>query len=207
MANDGGGAQLVTIADPTSGSLAGTATAWTRSASGCWVPASLAGQPAMPYRAETGEGGIVPVYQRVGGDHGTPQGVFPFGGMYGVSNVSPNPAYPYRHLVCGGWWDEAPGSPTYDSFQQYPCGVTPPFAYSAEGLWTEIQAYVHFVDIVTPNPPENSAGIFLHDYTSSGYTAGCVALPPAELDAVLGWLNPGAQPHIIIGTNAAMNSL
>ncbi len=207
MANDGGGTQLVTISDPDPSALAGTFTAWTRTTGGCWVPATLAGQPAMPYRAETGYGGIVPVGNRIGGSGSTPQGVFGFGAMYGLSNTVPNPAYPYHHLVCGDWWDEASGSPTYDSFQHYPCGVTPPFAYSAEHLWTETQAYVHFVDILTPHPPQNSAGIFLHDDTSSGHTAGCVALPPGELDAVLGWLNPAAQPHIIIGTNATMNSL
>jgi L,D-peptidoglycan transpeptidase YkuD (ErfK/YbiS/YcfS/YnhG family) len=31
-----------------------------------------------------------------------------------------------------------------------------------------------------------------------GYTEGCVALPDAELDAVLGWLNPADNPHILI---------
>ncbi|MGD0322007.1 MAG: hypothetical protein ABSC00_10480 [Acidimicrobiales bacterium] len=33
---------------------------------------------------------------------------------------------------------------------------------------------------------------------STGYTAGCVALPNAELDAVLGWLNPADSPHALI---------
>lgn len=34
---------------------------------------------------------------------------------------------------------------------------------------------MHFADILTPNPPQNSAGIFLHDDTTVGETAGCVA--------------------------------
>ncbi len=208
MVNDGGGTQLITVADPYGSAVAGTLTAWDRLPSGCWVPHAFGGQPAQPYRAETGYGGIKPIGARVSGDGSTPQGVFGFGPtMYGVSGSSPNPAYGYQPLTCGSWWDEAPGSPTYDSFQQYPCGVTPPFAWSAEALWTETVAYVHFADILTPNPPQNSAGIFLHDDTTAGDTAGCVALPPTELDAVLGWMNPGAAPHIVIGTAAVMNSL
>nr|MDQ2727762.1 L,D-transpeptidase family protein [Actinomycetota bacterium] len=208
MINDGGGNQLITVVDPGSSSLAGTLSAWDRLPTGCWVPHAFAGQPPPPYRAETGYGGIKPLGARTGGDGSTPAGVFGFGNtMYGVSGAAANPAYGYQHLTCGSWWDEAPGSPTYDSFQQYPCGVTPAFAWSAEALWTETVAYVHFADILTPHPPENSSGIFLHDDTTAGDTAGCVALPPGELDAVLAWMNPGAQPHIAIGTAATMSSL
>ncbi len=87
-----------------------------------------------------------------------------------------------------------------------PCGVRPPFAAGSEALWTETVAYVHFADIITPKPPQNSSGIFLHGDTTSGVTAGCVALPAGELDAVLGWMRPAARPHIAIGTAAAMNS-
>jgi L,D-peptidoglycan transpeptidase YkuD (ErfK/YbiS/YcfS/YnhG family) len=49
-----------------------------------------------------------------------------------------------------------------------------------------------------PHPPDNGAGIFLHDDMAVGYTEGCVALPNAELDAVLGWLNPADSPHALI---------
>ena len=58
--------------------------------------------------------------------------------------------------------------------------------------------YQHFIDIKMPSPPDNGAGIFLHDDMPEGYTEGCVALPDAELDAVLGWLNPADTPHILI---------
>ncbi len=208
MADTGGGSQLITIADPNAASVAGTFTAWTVRPGGCWVPMAFAGQPAQPYRVETGYAGIRTITSRVEGDGSTPQGLFGFGPtMYGVSGSSPNPAYGYHHLSCGDWWDEQPGSPGYDSFQAYPCGVRPPFAAGSEALWTETVAYVHFADIITPKPPQNSSGIFLHDDTTSGVTAGCVALPAGELDAVLGWMQPAARPHIAIGTAAAMNSL
>ena len=133
---------------------------------------------------------------------GTPIGLFPFGTtVYGNSTVSPTTRYPYHHLVCGDWWDEQPGSSTYDTFQHVPCGITPPYGDDSEALWTEIQPYQHFIDIKMPDPPDNGAGIFLHDDMPEGYTEGCVALPNAELDAVLGWLNPADAPHILIAVS------
>jgi L,D-peptidoglycan transpeptidase YkuD (ErfK/YbiS/YcfS/YnhG family) len=196
----GGGAQLVTVVAPsTTGWAAATLTAWARGANGCWSPASFAGQPAQPFRAQTGQGGLLPFSQRVPGDYATPIGLFPFGTtIYGNSMVSPSTRYPYHHLVCGDWWDEQPGSPTYDSFEHVPCPVTPAYGEDSEALWTEVQPYQHFIDIEMPHPPDNGAGIFLHDDMPEGYTEGCVALPNAELDAVLGWLNPDAAPHILI---------
>jgi L,D-peptidoglycan transpeptidase YkuD (ErfK/YbiS/YcfS/YnhG family) len=168
-------------------------------AHGCWSPVSFAGQPAQPFRAQTGHGGLLPIAQRVPGDWATPTGLFPFGTtVYGNSTVSPTTRYPYHHLVCGDWWDEQPGSPAYDTFQHVPCGTTPPYGEDSEALWTEIQPYQHFIDIEMPHPPDNGAGIFLHDDMAVGYTEGCMALPNAELDAVLGWLNPADSPHILI---------
>ena len=195
----GGGAQLVTVVAPSAASWAATFTAWARGAGGCWSPVSFAGQPAQPFRAQTGHGGLLPISRRVPGDWATPTGLFPFGTIvYGNSMVSPTTRYPYHHLACGDWWDEQPGSPAYDRFQHVPCAITPPYGDDSEALWTEIQPYQHFIDIKMPAPPDNGAGIFLHDDMPEGYTEGCVALPNAELDAVLGWLNPAARPHILI---------
>jgi L,D-peptidoglycan transpeptidase YkuD (ErfK/YbiS/YcfS/YnhG family) len=161
---------------------------------------TFAGQPAQPFRAQTGYGGLLPISARVPGDWATPTGLFPFGTtVYGNSPVSPTTHYPYHHLVCGDWWDELPGSPTYDTFEHVPCGSTPAYGDDSEALWTEIQPYQHFIDIKMPSPPDNGAGIFLHDDMAVGYTEGCVALPNAELDAVLGWLNAAESPHILIG--------
>jgi L,D-peptidoglycan transpeptidase YkuD (ErfK/YbiS/YcfS/YnhG family) len=198
VGDTGGGSQLVTVVAPSGKSLAGALVVWAK-AGGCWRPVSLPGQPAWPWRAETGYGGLLPLADRVSGDGATPIGLFAFGEViYGNSTVSPSGRYPYHHFVCGDWWDELPGSPQYESFQHVTCGVTPAYGWDSEALWTEVQPYQHFIDIQMPNPPDNASGIFLHDDPTAGDTAGCVALPNAELDAVLGWLNPAADPHILI---------
>jgi hypothetical protein len=150
-AGTGGGAQLVTVVAPSAASLTATFTAWAKGASGCWSPVSFAGQPAQPFRAQTGHGGLLPIARRVPGDWATPTGLFAFGTtVYGNSPVSPTTRYPYHHLICGDWWDEQPGSPTYDTFQHVPCGTTPPYGEDSEALWTEIQPYRHFIDITMP---------------------------------------------------------
>jgi L,D-peptidoglycan transpeptidase YkuD (ErfK/YbiS/YcfS/YnhG family) len=76
--------------------------------------------------------------------------------------------------------------------------TTPPSAADSEARWTELEPYQHFIDIPMPNPPDNGAGIFLHDDMTVGYTEACVALPNAELDAVPGRSNPADSPHILI---------
>jgi L,D-peptidoglycan transpeptidase YkuD (ErfK/YbiS/YcfS/YnhG family) len=198
MAQTGGGSQLVTVVASTSQSLTGTFVAWAE-ADGCWSPVVLPGQPEQPYQAQLGYGGLIPISQRVPGDWATPTGLFSFGNtVYGNSTVSPTTLYPYHHLVCGDWWDEEPGSPTYETFQHVGCGTTPSYATDSEALWTEVEPYQHFIDIPMPTPPDNGSGIFLHDDMTVGYTEGCVALPNAQLDAVLGWLNPADDPHILI---------
>lgn len=135
----------------------------------------------------------------------TPTGTYGFGAtMYGVSTTAPSGRYAYHHLVCGDWWDENSSSPTYNQFVHEPCGAAGPGSGS-EALWTETVAYQHFsvVDFNTdPAVPGRGSGIFLHDDTTSGVTAGCIAVAPSALDAVLGWLDPAQHPVIRIGTPA-----
>ncbi|HEX7353831.1 MAG TPA: FG-GAP-like repeat-containing protein [Mycobacteriales bacterium] len=135
----------------------------------------------------------------------TPTGTYGFGStMYGVSATAPSGRYAYHHLVCGDWWDENSSSPSYNQFVHEPCGAAGPGGGS-EALWTETVAYQHFavVDYNTdPAVPGRGSGIFLHDDTTSGVTAGCIAIAPSALDAVLAWLDPAQNPVIRIGTPA-----
>ena len=124
MTQTGGGSQLITVVAPTSQSQAGTFVAWAEGPDDCWSPVVFAGQPEQPYQAETGSGGLIPISHRVPGDWATPTGLFSFGDTVdGNSTVSPTTLYPYHHLVCGDWWDEEPGSPTYDTLQHVACGT------------------------------------------------------------------------------------
>ncbi|HKH87515.1 MAG TPA: L,D-transpeptidase family protein [Acidimicrobiales bacterium] len=163
------------------------------------------------WQAETGYGHLRDV--RHEGDGSTPTGVYPFGSaMYGNDANPGGLHYGFHELVCGDWWDEDPYSPQYNQFVHVPCGSTPPFASWSEALWTETAAYPYFavidfnVNPIVGGSKAPGSGIFLHAWVD-GPTAGCVALPIADLLDVLRWLNPADHPVIEIGTDSEVGQV
>ncbi|WP_406043129.1 L,D-transpeptidase family protein [Micromonospora sp. NBC_00898] len=141
--------------------------------------------------------------QHVEGVPTTPTGVFAFGPtMYGIS-PDPGVRYPYHRVVPDDWWNAAPESPAYNTFQhtdRNPGG-------ESEALWREAPAYTHLAVITYNMPPTVPApvpyagsGIFLHEYSRPGgnVTAGCMSLAHEDLVGVLCWLDPAASPRIVL---------
>ena len=194
----GGATQEIVVSAPSYASQAGTLTAYQYSG-GFWRVAY------GPFRAELGYNGLSD--NRSEGDGTTPTGTFGFGGtMYGLG-APVTTRYAYHHLVCGDWWSGVHDA-TYNQFVSLPCGQTLPGANS-EALWKQTTAYQHFaVTQFNMNPTVIGRGvaIFLHDNTTTGHTAGCIALAPSELDSVLGWLDPAQSPVISIGTASHVGS-
>lgn len=201
LANDLGvqprATQLITVEARTARTTRATLRIWRRSGA-CWVAAG------GPYPARLGVKGLSA--DRREGDGTTPAGTFRIDPtMYGNA---PNPGvrFRYRRLRCGDWWDEDPGSPTYNAFQHVPCGRRPPFRVKTEGLWQNPRAYPYFAVVefnMRPVVPGRGSGIFLHAQTG-GPTNGCISLRRAELRHVLRWLRPSSTPHIAIGTRAQL---
>jgi L,D-peptidoglycan transpeptidase YkuD (ErfK/YbiS/YcfS/YnhG family) len=200
LAWHGSATQLITVDAPIGSSTTATLTAWAYRG-GCWR--SVLG----PWSASVGSSGVSDHKQE--GDGATPSGAYAIGPvMYGI-DPNPGVAYRYHQLVCGDWWDEDPGSSTYNTFQHVACGTTPPFGGASEALWTVSPAYDLFAVVqYNSGPVEPGAGsaIFLHVDTGSP-TAGCVSLPAGDLEALLEWLQPGADPLIVIGTAAEIPGL
>jgi L,D-peptidoglycan transpeptidase YkuD (ErfK/YbiS/YcfS/YnhG family) len=185
--------QQVVVTAASHGSTSGTLTAYQQSG-GVWH--AVYG----PVRAELGVHGLSD--NRSEGDGTTPTGTYGFGPtMYGLADAAPNPRYGYHHLACGDWWSGVRDS-TYNTFQQIPCGQT---MADSEALWQQTTAYQHFAVIpfnMNPTVIGRGSAIFLHDATASGTTAGCVAVAPNAVDAVLSWLDPAQNPVIRIGTTS-----
>jgi len=127
----------------------------------------------------------------------TPTGVYSFGStMYGV-RADPGVRYEYHKLVTDDWWNENPDSAGYNSFEH----GSDPGGFS-EALWEEVPQYNHFAVInynipVKVATPARGSGIFLH-VAGSGATAGCVSLTQTNLLSVLKWLDPAANPRIVM---------
>ena len=165
------------------------------------VTLTSCGRPvAGPWRARVGVHGLSAHHRE--GDGTTPLGTYRIGPV--VYGLDPDPGlrFRYRRLACGDWWDEDPGSPTYNSFQHVRCGARPPFGGGSEALWRATVAYRLFAVVqynVAPAVPGRGSAIFLHVDTGRA-TNGCVSLPERRLRPLLRRLRPGAVISIRIGS-------
>jgi L,D-peptidoglycan transpeptidase YkuD (ErfK/YbiS/YcfS/YnhG family) len=185
-----GSGQLVTVQAPPHATVAALSL-WTRNGA-CWR------RVAGPWQARLGRSGLS-AHKREG-DGATPAGTYRLGPTaYGIA---PNPGVRlrYHRLTCGDWWDEDPGSPSYNTFRHVACGARPAFGGGSEALWRIAPQYRYFAVIdynTAPVVRGRGSAIFLH--VAVGATAGCVSLPEAQLVQLLRWLRPASQPLIRIG--------
>lgn len=128
----------------------------------------------------------------------TPEGTFPLGQAFG-REPDPGTRMPYFQTTDADWWDEDVESPTYNTHVHAP----EIDSTDAENLYDSGPIYDYAV-LIDHNPqriPGRSAGIFLH--VSDGEpTWGCVAIDRDAMRSVLQWLDPAAQPQIVIGVGA-----
>lgn len=150
---------------------------------------------AGPWRARVGVHGLSAHHRE--GDGTTPLGTFALGPVVYGLDADPGVKLRYHRLTCGDWWDEDPGSPTYNEFRHLACGTTPPFRAGSEALWRATVAYRLFAVIAynTARTPGRGSGIFLHVDTGRA-TNGCVSLPRPQLVRLLRRLQSGATIRI-----------
>jgi L,D-peptidoglycan transpeptidase YkuD (ErfK/YbiS/YcfS/YnhG family) len=198
LASTQGATQLITVVSDGYSSTYATLTAWARQGT-CWV--AVLG----PYTARLGANGFSD--DKHEGDLTTPTGAYSIGSTLFGNAPNPGTQYPYQQLVCGDWWDETPGSPTYNTFQYVPCGTTPPFGGGSEALWTETVAYssLAVIDYNTdPVVPGAGSAVFLHA-TLGGASTGCVTIPVTDLHRVLDWLDPADRALIVLGPSSEVD--
>lgn len=178
-----------------------TVTLWQKSGS-CWQLA------AGPWSGFIGHNGFAPPGQKKEGDGRTPTGIYGFGPV--VYGNAPNPGVheTYQILDCGDWWDEDSSSPTYNTFQDEPCGYNPPFNNGSSEYLYQNSAYPSFavIDYNTARTPGAGSAIFLHASLGHG-TAGCVSVPLSDLDWFLRWLEPSQDPLVAMGTASEITRL
>ena len=145
-----------------------------------------------PWRAHVGRSGLSA--HHLEGDGTTPLGRFAIGPvLYGLE-PDPGVTLGYHRIVCGDWWDEDPGSRTYNTFRHTICGAKPAFGADSEALWKPVVAYGAFAVVqynVAPVVPGRGSAIFLHVDTGRA-TNGCVSLWRPNLLRLLRLLQPEA---------------
>ncbi|GAB2928096.1 hypothetical protein GCM10027047_26090 [Rhodococcus aerolatus] len=182
----GDAGQVVTVtAAP--GSSAATLQAFRRDGPG-WV--SVIG----PVAAQVGPTGIGQASESV---PTTPAGVYGLSQAFGRQPAPTGTALPYFRTDALDWWDENPASPTYNTHVRQ---VASPGGAS-ENLYLSgaVYGYAVVMDYNTARVPGAGSAFFIH-VTNGAPTAGCVAVPAADVVALLQFLDPAQHPVVDLAT-------
>lgn len=124
------------------------------------------------------------------GDGATPGGVWRITGMLYRPDRIPRPAPWARPIRPGDLWSDDPADPDYNRPVRIPHG------YGHESLRRADPLYdlVILTDWNADGAPGKGSAIFLHQWRRRGYpTAGCIALPRADLRRIARDLRPGMR--------------
>jgi L,D-peptidoglycan transpeptidase YkuD (ErfK/YbiS/YcfS/YnhG family) len=168
-----------------------TLTGWERDPSG-WH------RTAGPWPAVVGREGFAAVGAKREGDGRTPSGVFRLGLAFGRPDSLPT-GLVYRQATDDDYWVDDPTSPLYNQWVR-----GKPVAKSAEKMLLRSGLYDAGIVVeynTAPVVPGRGSAIFVHLWDKKGRkgTAGCVALAPSHLAALLRWLDAQATPVIVLG--------
>lgn len=182
--------QAIVVDPGAAGGCAATVTAWERT-DGRWRQASAA------MEAVIGRGGFVAPEAKREGDGGTPRGVYALSLVFGYGPEAAT-AMPYRRITAADRWVDDPASPDYN---RWVTGETA--AASWEEMLRPDGLYRHGIVVeynTAPVVPGKGSAIFVHVWKGPGEaTAGCAALAAADLVHLIAWLNPKAEPVIVLG--------
>lgn len=146
-----------------------------------------------------GRGGVTTSKQE--GDGCTPAGYYALGPCYGEDAKSAT-AMEYHQIVKGDFWVDDPNSQYYNQFVHLDdILVDRPEWTSGEDLFELLRYYRYMVVIrynMDPIVPGAGSAIFLHCQAGDTTTSGCVSTKEATVFAILRWLDPAADPHILI---------
>lgn len=134
------------------------------------------------------------------GDWKTPSGIYALGLVFGYAPKMET-AMPYRQATENDFWVDDVQSPQYNTWVH---GV--PEAKSFEKMKRKDHLYkMGFVVEYNTNPivKGNGSAIFFHVWRRPGaFTAGCVAMAEEDIAKIIRFLDPKANPMVIMGTKA-----
>jgi len=154
---------------------------------------------------------VVPGPQKAEGDGRAPAGVFPLGRAFGFAPAAEASwlKLPYLPVVEGIECVDDASSTVYNQIVDRRQVRTPDWN-SSEKMREVGEAYRWgvVVDYNTPAVAKRGSCIFLHIGGEGGKgTAGCTAMSPEELRAVMAWLDPAAGPVLVQLPRAAYQKL
>jgi L,D-peptidoglycan transpeptidase YkuD (ErfK/YbiS/YcfS/YnhG family) len=151
---------------------------------------------------------------KVEGDGKAPAGVFKIGTAFGYASGLPT-ALPYKAMTASDWCVDVNDSPLYNRIVSTDQVGQAAVAGSSEPMRRDIHlngddAYRKgFVIQHNPeNQPKAGSCIFAHLWKAPGApTAGCTAMPEADMTALLGWLDADRNPVFVLLPAAQYHAL
>lgn len=221
LAHLGHARQVVVVTAPGWSSRRATLRAYEQRADGSWRRDLDAG------RVWLGANGLVPAGRRRQSTWTTPAGTFGLPWAFGTG-TDPGTALRYERVDARDWWPYDPRDPaTYNVWQQRRGAAADWRTSWAEDLSSFGRQYRHGVVVdfnlpggvqwsggerVASRPADTGrgGGIFLHVQARAPAerpTAGCVAMPPTRMVALLRWLDPASRPVVVIGPRSAIDRM
>lgn len=199
--------QLVVSVAESWNSTKGTMRYFNRGRDGSWQPASSRGVPVIFGRngLAWGRGVLVGEGDRHKreGDGRAPAGVFRLGKVYGDAGAAPSGSKVSYHQVTK-WdaWVDDPKNPFYNRHVRVdPAKGVPPW-FESQRMRLGDPAYRWLVEVRhNSDPPRPGAGsaIFMHVRRGPDrLTAGCTTMARTELETMIRFLRPSANPHYVL---------
>ncbi|MBQ6293696.1 MAG: hypothetical protein IJK77_07510 [Lachnospiraceae bacterium] len=145
-----------------------------------------------------GENGVTTSKQE--GDGCTPAGFYALGPCYGEEESSPT-AMEYHQIVEGDYWVDDAASKFYNTFV-HEAVFEERFGWeTGEDLFASLRYYRYMVVIgynTDPVVPGAGSAIFLRCQADDETTSGSVGTKEATVFAIMRWLDPETDPHILI---------
>ncbi|KAF1712599.1 hypothetical protein CSC70_03595 [Pseudoxanthomonas kalamensis DSM 18571] len=204
-----GARQLVLVIPANWDATTGTLQRFERDAGGDWKAAAPAAPIAIGRAGAAWGLGLHPAQaegpQKREGDGRAPAGVFALGTAFGYAG-SADTAMPYAPMQATSYCMDVPASPLYNRIVD----AAEVGADAVEGSSEPMRLDLHHDGdpryrnglVIGHNPDaRQGAGscIFAHLWRRPGEpTAGCTAMAPETMDALLAWLRPEAEPVFVL---------
>lgn len=203
-----GSSQLLLVTTPTWDAPAGRLQAWQRDANG-WKPH---GEPFTVAVGRSGSAWGIGLHPRQAdgphkqeGDGRSPAGVFAIGEAFGYASRIGG-SMPYQPMLESSYCMDVPDSPLYNRIVDAAAVGSEAVAGSSEPMRLDLhndgdRRYREGF-VIEHNPraePGKGSCIFAHLWRQAGEaTAGCTAMEPTDMNALLGWLRPDAHPLFVL---------
>jgi L,D-peptidoglycan transpeptidase YkuD (ErfK/YbiS/YcfS/YnhG family) len=161
---------------------------------------------SAPLPALIGEKGFAPPGAKREGDLRTPSGIFGLRRAFGYAPRIPT-RMPYRRAGKDDLWVDDVSSPDYNRWVKR--GETAASSFEVMRLDDHRYKYGIIVEYNTePVVRGRGSAIFIHVRLREDVsTSGCVALSEGDIIRVLAWLDPAANPVVLLGTRESLLSL